>query len=407
MAKDILGREITDPALVRMQNTMNKEPVATTVGRGTRSAVTAAGQAAQGLGALVNQAPKLVGIPAAGVANAVSSGIANFQTGFTGQKYNPQEFQALTMGQMLDRTMVPGRAAASPLAVPSVVPTTPKPAASTYVPGAGLPSRQQVASDKSRAMFAQAANDERLGVSAPAGPAAISVSRQANGNLSFTGSGGDGTGAVRYTGMPSWTSQRGGAGQGSVGSGWDLASQNARMAAFVQNAQAEERQKATDRMIADMASGAGGAVGVAQNKLAMQALGPLVERQMANENALKTTGMTTAAQLRGQDKDSQDNAARVAASRYGTDVGAKTAADQMEVDREKVKALALSARAKQQAGKPISQIEQLGLRIFEGKGMTEAARKAAKADYTEMFKGANPLEGMIAEMMARQQMEDQ
>lgn len=318
------------------------EPVLTTVGRGMRP-MTDALQERDRIkktlpviaGALANQAPKVLGVPAAGIANAASRGIADFQTGFTGQKYRPQQFEAKSFSDMFGGQ----KAMAAPIAAtpPVAAPTAPvaKPAAtSSYVPGTGLPSAAQVASDKSRALLAQAASDERLGLTAPAAPTTIDVKRQPNGILSFTGSG-DGAG-VKYSGMPNWTSQRGGAGQGAVGQGFNLGEQNQRMAAALQGIQAMDQQKKADSMIDAMASGAGGPIGVAQNKLAMGALGPLLERQMANESAMGINRVNAETQRRGQDLGLTGELARASASRYGTEVGAKNAAQQLALGKQEL-----------------------------------------------------------------------
>ena len=396
------------------QNYMNfvkenqTEPVLTTVGRGVREGV-------QGYAGAYNQAPKVVGVPAAGIANVFAQQLANLKTGIQGTPVKAPEYQALTFGQMADRTKATmGMGGAAPAAPAAPVTTKPGvlgplPALNQQPPLADLnalpgiagvkdwsgarvartgwepsqlPSAAQVASDKSRAASAQAASDARLGIQPAGAPAAIDVKRQANGVLSFTGSGGDGTGAVKYSGMPQWTSQRGGAGQGAVGSGFNLAEQNQRMAAALQNIQSYDDQKNAREMVGAMASGAGGAVGVAQNKAAMGALGPLIERQMANETALKTTGMTTATQRAGQLLDAQGNQARVDATRYGVDVGAKTAQDQMDVEREKVRAVAAVAARKAALGKPMTAQERSADLLNRGFGPDGEPFKSAAEEQT-------------------------
>ena len=384
------------------------EPVLTTVGRGVRPAANVLREQAQIrkalpvlAGALANQAPKVLGVPAAGVANAVSRGIADFQTGFTGQRYRPQQFEAKSFTDLFGGQKP---AAAAPAAVPTVAtPAEPaRPAALAYTPGAGLPSMSQVASDKARANAAQTASDSQLGITPQAQPTNINVRRQPNGVLAFSGAGG--AGGVNYTGLPSWTSAQGGAGQGAVGSGFNLAEQNARMATALQGIQSMDQQTKANEMIDAMASGAGGAVGVARNKAAMQALGPLIERQMSNENATGVAKLGAETTRRGQDKSLQGEMARIGASIYGTDVGAQTADADRQVEMDKVRASVLVAKAKAAAGKPLSQTEQLGLQIFEGKQFkTPEARKAAMAEYVQMFKGGDPLSQMIAELMAAQQ----
>lgn len=387
------------------------EPVLTTVGRGVRPAANVLREQAQIrkalpvlAGALANQAPKVLGVPAAGVANAVSRGIADFQTGFTGQRYRPQQFEAKSFTDLFGGQKP---AAAAPAAVPTVAtPAEPaRPAALAYTPGAGLPSMSQVASDKARANAAQTASDSQLGITPQAQPTNINVRRQPNGVLAFSGAGGaGGAGGVNYTGLPSWTSAQGGAGQGAVGSGFNLAEQNARMATALQGIQSMDQQTKANEMIDAMASGAGGAVGVARNKAAMQALGPLIERQMSNENATGVAKLGAETTRRGQDKSLQGEMARIGASIYGTDVGAQTADADRQVEMDKVRASVLVAKAKAAAGKPLSQTEQLGLQIFEGKQFkTPEARKAAMAEYVQMFKGGDPLSQMIAELMAAQQ----
>lgn len=399
------------------------EPVLTTVGRSVREGV-------QGYAGVANQAPKMVGVPAAGIANVFAQQLANLKTGIQGAPVKAPEYQALTVGQMMDRTKanmgMGGVAPAAPVTTkPGVL--GPLPALNQQPPLAELnalpgiagvkdwsgarvartgwepsqlPSAAQVASDKSRAASAQAASDARLGIQTPSAPAAIDVKRQANGVLSFTGSGGDGTGAVKYSGMPNWTSQRGGAGQGTVGTGFNLGEQNQRMAAALQGIQAMDLQKKADSLIDAMASGAGGAVGVAQNKAAMAALGPLIERQMANENALKTTGMTTATQARGQDLGLTGEMARVAATNRSTDVGASTADKQMEVEKQKAAAVIQAAREKAAAGKPTTLKDQTALFVFSGKNAdgtprTPAQQAALELRYAATFGNRDSYMGML------------
>jgi len=317
-------------------------PLMQTVGQGVRSIADTAGAAARGAGNLVNQAPKVVGVPAAGIANTVAKGVANFQTGFTGDTYKPQQFEALTLGQMWDKTMKPGTptAATAPISPTAVAPVV-KPVApvakpeSGYVPGAGLPSKEQIASESARGMIAQQASDRAMGIAAPAPtaqPANINVSRQANGNLSFSGTGG-GTG-VTYSGMPNWTSTKGGAGQGAMGGGFNLAEQNARMAATLQGIQEFDRQKKVDTLTDAIASGAGGAVGVAQNKIALAGFSDILKQQMAGKSNAETAKLTAETQRRGQDLGLQGEMARVGASVYGTDVGAKNAAASLSLEKQ-------------------------------------------------------------------------
>lgn len=402
------------------------EPVLTTVGRGVR-------EGGQGYAGAYNQVPKVLGVPAAGIANVFAQQLANLKTGVQGTPVKAPEYQALTFGQMADRTKATmGMGGAAPAAPAAPVTTKPGvlgplPALNQQPPLAELnalpgiagvkdwsgarvartgwepsqlPSAAQVASDKSRAASAQAASDARLGMQPAGAPAAIDVKRQANGVLSFTGSGGDGTGAVKYSGMPNWTSQRGGAGQGSVGAGFNLGEQNQRMAAALQGIQAMDLQKKADSLIDAMASGAGGAVGVAQNKAAMAALGPLIERQMANENALKTTGMTTATQARGQDLGLTGEMARVAATNRSTDVGASTADKQLEVEKQKAAAVIQAAREKAAAGKPTTLKDQTALFVFSGKNAdgtprTPAQQAALELRYAATFGNRDSYMGML------------
>ena len=392
MAQDITGREITYPPLVRMQNSMNKEPVMTTVGRGlvsgSRKAAEAGTAAVKGVGTVLNNLPRLAAIPAAGVANVAATQLQNLKNGINGTNNPAPQFEALTATEALRRAfppMAPTNASMAPptnasVAAPAAAPAAPaKPA---YAAGTGLPSAMQIASDKSRATASQASSDTLLGVQGDtAQPTNIDVRRQANGVLSFSGSGGGG--AVNYTGMPSWKSAQGGAGQGAVGGGFNLGEQNARMAVALQGIQGMDRQAKADGMVDAMASGAGGAVGVAQNKAAMQALGPLLERQMANQNAtgIANTGAETT--RRGQDLGLKGEMARVKASVYGTDVGAQIAREGHEIEKERV-AVSLSAAKAKASGDPLkvrqAQLLELeytaktGLDANTGKPVSEAQR---------------------------------
>lgn len=389
---------------------------AKTLGSDARVIADTAGAAARGYGNLVNQAPKVVGIPAAGIANAVAKGVANFQTGFTGNTYKPQQFEALTLGQMWDKTMknvmpATGAAPTTPAPVtPAVKPVAPvaKPE-SGYVPGAGLPSKEQIASETARGMVAQQASDRAMGIAPAAQPTNINVTRQPNGVLSFSGvGGGDGTGAVRYSGMPNWTSKQGGAGMGAADFGGEaFKPAQAEIAAgrgVLSGEKPDPMMSQFNSLMDAIGRNAGGPVGVALNKMQLQALAPLLERQMAGKTSTEVAKIGSETQRRGQDLGLEGEMARVGASVYGTDVGAETAAADRQVEMNKVRASVLNAKAKAAAGKPLSQVEQLGLQIFEGKAFkTPEARKAAIADYTQMFAGGDPLKQMIAELMAAQQ----
>lgn len=335
-------------AMVRAQ-----PPVLQTVGQGVRPIVDTLEQQQQirkslpvVAGALANQAPKVLGVPAAGIANAVARGVADFQTGFTGQKYSPQQFEAKSFTDIFgSRKAVPNSAS---VAAASPVFAAVKPDAG-YIAGAGLPSREQVAADKARARVAQEVSDRAVGVFAPPStqPTSINAERQANGVLSFTGVGNGGTG-VQYTSLPNFTTQQGGAGKGSfsvVESGFNLAEQNARMASALQGIRDFDRQKKADELIDAIASGRGGAVGVAQNKIALASLGDLVQRQMANESATSVATINANTQKRGQDLGLKGDLARVGASIYGIDMAADTAKMQAAVAEKKIETAAKAAAA--------------------------------------------------------------
>ncbi len=351
---------------------------AKTLGSDARVIADTAGAAARGYGNLVNQAPKVVGIPAAGIANAVAKGVANFQTGFTGDTYKPQQFEALTLGQMWDRTMknIMPAAGAAPTAPAPVVPAV-KPAApaakpdNKYVPGAGLPSKEQIASDKARAKASQQASDFAMGIVPAAQPTNINVTRQPNGVLSFSGvGGGDGTGAVRYSGMPNWTSKQGGAGMGAADFGGQaFKPAQAEIAAgrgVLSGEKPDPMMSQFNSLMGAIGRGEGGPVGVAQNKIALQALAPLLERQMAGKTSTEVAKIGSETQRRGQDLGLQGEMARVGASVYGTDVGAETAGKGFEVEKQKAAASIAAARAKAAAGKPTTMKDKTALFVFAG-----------------------------------------
>lgn len=389
-------------AMVRAQ-----PPLMQTVGQGVRPIADMLNEQAQIkkalpviAGAMANQAPKVLGVPAAGIANAVSRGVADFQTGFTGQKYNPQQFEAKSFTDMFG-----GRGASRALATPpAVVPPvaaapTPVRPATTYTPGAGLPSAAQIASDKARATTAQSISDTAMGIAPAAQPANINVSRQANGNLSFSGTGG-GTG-VTYSGMPNWTSTKGGAGQGSVGGGFNLAEQNARMAAALQGFRDFDRQKQFDESIQNVVSGKGGPVGVAQNKIALANLGDVIQRQMANENATNVATINANTQKRAQDLGLKGDLARVGASIYGVDVGAATADKGFEVEKQKAAAAIAAAEAKARTGKAMTAKDQTALFVFaglnaDGTPRTPAQQAEVERRYASSFGNRDSLSSLMS-----------
>ena len=374
------------------------EPVLTTVGRGIREGAAAYKNA-------YNNAPKVVGVPAAAVANAVGDQLAALKSGLQGREVKAPEYQALTLGQMWDRTMKPGAAPAAAAPVAAAAPRAPvdqRPplAELNALPGidsvkdwsgartaslAGSAQPKWVAdnSDSQIAQFYRA----QQGAAAGAAPTVVNVRKQDNGVLEFSGrGGGDGTGAVNYSGLPSWKSAQGGAGKGSVGGGFNLAEQNARMATVLKGIRDTDRQAKFDQL-----AGA-------------KELGPLLQQQMAGENAMGVAKLNAETSRYGHDTGLKGEMARVAASKYGTDVGAQVNREGLDVERDKVRASVLNAQAKAAAGKPLSQIEQLGLQIFEGKTFkTKAARDAAMAEYIKMFQKGDPVAQMIADMYSNQQ----
>lgn len=332
MAKDILGREIdpntTAGAYRKMADNTN---VMQAAGKGARTVANTAGQALQNMGSLVNQSPKLIGTPAAGLANLAAAGGANFMTGFTGQKYVPNTYEGKTLTQLFSGGQAPA-APTSPAPAAAALPTIEPNAPSTYVPGTGLPSAAQIASDKSRALLAQRTSDEAMGLNTTGSPLSVNATRQANGVMSFSGSG-PGTG-VSYTGTPNWTSQRGGAGQGQVISGGDLAGRNANLAGALQGIQSMNAQAQRTDLIDRIASGSGGAIGVAQNKMALAGLGDMLDTQSKNATALSAAGLQAETQRRGQDIGAKSDIARTAAILSGQQAQAGTAREQIAAQKD-------------------------------------------------------------------------
>lgn len=285
-----------------------------------------------------------------------------------------------------------------PVAPVAAAPTPVRPV-TTSTPGAGLPSAAQIASDKARATTAQSISDTAMGIAPAAQPANINVSRQANGNLSFSGTGG-GTG-VTYSGMPNWTSTKGGAGQGSVGGGFNLAEQNARMAAALQGFRDFDRQKQFDESIQNVVSGKGGPVGVAQNKIALANLGDVVQRQMANENATSVATINANTQKRAQDLGLKGALARVGASIYGVDVGAATADKGFEVEKQKASAAIAAAEAKARTGKAMTAKDQTALFVFaglnaDGTPRTPAQQAEVERRYASSFGNRDSLSSLMS-----------
>lgn len=274
-----------------------------------------------------------------------------------------------------------------PVAPVAAEPTPVRPA-TTSTPGAGLPSAAQIASDKARATIAQNISDTAMGIAPAAQPANINVSRQANGNLSFSG-------------MPNWTSTKGGAGQGSVGGGFNLAEQNARMAAALQGFRDFDRQKQFDESIQNVVSGKGGPVGVAQNKIALANLGDVIQRQMANENATNVATINANTQKRAQDLGLKGDLARVGASIYGVDVGAATADKGFEVEKQKAAAAIASAQIKARTGKAMTAKDQTALFVFaglnaDGTPRTPAQQAEVERRYASSFGNRDSLSSLMS-----------
>lgn len=232
----------------------------------------------------------------------------------------------------------------------------------------------------------------------------IKVEKQANGVLSFTGVGNGGTG-VQYTGLPNFTTQQGGAGKGYVGAGFNLAEQNARMAAALQGFRDFDRQKQFDESIQNVVSGKGGPVGVAQNKIALASLGDLVQRQMANENATSVATINANTQKRGQDLGLKGDLARVGASIYGVDVGAATADKGFEVEKQKAAAAIEAAQAKARTGKAMTAKDQTALFVFaglnaDGTPRTPAQQAEVERRYASSFGNRDSLASLMSAYQA-------
>jgi hypothetical protein len=158
--------------------------------------------------------------------------------------------------------------------------------------------------------------------------------------------------------------------------------------------------------------GEGGPVGVAQNKMQLQALAPLLERQMANKNSTGIAKMETETRRRGQDLGLEGEMARVNAALYGTDVGAETAEKGFEVDKQKAAAAIMAANIKAKAGKPMSLQEQIAFRLYHGQHpdgtpfKTAAERAEAERAFTTIYKAGDPIGAAIAQQLMVQQPEE-
>lgn len=393
-------------------NKMTTEtPLTTTIGRGmgkaTRAVVDTSRQAARNMGSAANNLPKLVGVPAAVAANAGADLGANFMTEFTGKEYVPNQYEGKTFSQLLAGTQAVKPAATAP--APAAQPT----AGTTQsdLPGidgvkdwggaqvvntrfaSSAKSQPKWEADTGNSPIAQFYRAQQAETAPQAQPTSINVRRQANGVLEFSGSGGgNGTGAVSYTGLPNWKSTQGGAGQGSADFGGEaFKPAQAALAQPPGNPLLDRYQQLTEQV----ASGSGGIVGTLQARSALRALGPIIERQMANENSVTTTRMGNENAMgvarmreetgrRGQDLGLQGEMARVNASIYGTDVGARTAREAQEAEKYRT-ALTMSAAVAKASGDPEkiikSQLLQLeyaaktGLDPTTGQPISEEQRK--------------------------------
>ncbi len=328
-------------------------PLLTTVGAGLRTGADTATDIAQAAeakrraalavtGVVADSAPKVLGVPMAGIANFMQNAKNQLQAGYNGTSVpaTVSPFTALSGTQLLglgNANAAPVSAAGIPSTLPASAPIA-APAAlpplrsnTSYTQGAGLPSDTQIASDKVRASTAQAASDAAMGISStPAvAPANINVARQANGILGFSGSGGNATGGVVYTGLPKWTSQGGGAGQGSVDVGGESfrPAQQAIVSGQGWNAGSTPLALA-QKYAAAIAAGEGGPVGVANNHMALQALAPMLTQTMLGQTQLGVAGLGAQTQRYAADLGERENAARV-----GMGYGEQETQKQIEAER--------------------------------------------------------------------------
>lgn len=367
--KDALGREI-DPnsPTGRMMNTYQGavSGVPQAVGRGARAVSDAVGSTAQTMGARVNALPKLWGTPMAAVANAGAKVGADFMTGFTGQKYVPNQYEGKTFTQMFGGAPAPTLTAPTAITKPSVsaTPGAPKPI-SVPVTNPGGANRTWVEDTTSPFAEFRAAQYARDGLGATnyTGPTSIAVSRQPNGVLSFTGTGVPGAQGIRYTGTPNWTSQRGGAGQGGVttfgpgqggGSGFNLSEQNARMAAALQGIREIDAQNKQAELVDRIASGSGGAIGVAQNKIALAGLNSMADTNSRARTAMDVAGINAETQRRAQDLGMQAATMRNLTTLAGYKSQADTAKNAQEIEKERIGLMQSIAKQKM-AGDPLKQ----------------------------------------------------
>jgi hypothetical protein len=210
-----------------------------------------------------------------------------------------------------------------------------------------------------------------MGIAPAAQPTNINVTRQANGVLSFSGvGGGDGTGAVQYSGLPNWTSKQGGAGMGAADFGGQaFKPAQVEIAAgrgVLSGEKPDPMMNQFNSLMDAIGRGVGGPVGVADNKMQLQALAPLLERQMAGKTSTNIATMETETRRRGQDLGLEGEMARVGASVYGTDVGAQTAEKGFAEERYKANMTLKAAQAKVAAGKPTTTKDKVALFVFAG-----------------------------------------
>lgn len=107
----VVGPAAVDPK--RGFTVVRGMPVQAPAGTAPVSVPRALGQGARTAIGLADQSSKLVGIPAAGIANALSSAGAEFMTGLTGKAQTPKQYEGVSFSELF------GRGPAAPSGLPS------------------------------------------------------------------------------------------------------------------------------------------------------------------------------------------------------------------------------------------------------------------------------------------------
>jgi hypothetical protein len=169
------------------------------------------------------------------------------------------------------------------------------------------------------------------------------------------------------------------------------------MASALQGIREFDLNKQRADLIDRISSGAGGPVGVAQNKMALAGLGDMLDTSSRNATALQTAGIQAGTQMAGQKSAEQIAANRDVTMKYGYDTQAKSQAADQALKKQELDLRAAIAEAGK-SGDPqkvaqarllnVEYMTRTGIDPTTGKPITPAQLEQLQRN--KILSGSNP-----------------